>query len=463
LASVRRKHSPAATAPLPKWWQRRRVILSSLVVLMAFGMGWQPLCHELAERNLRQRRNEAAEAWLDRSAVMPWSSARTHFLRARLSRHLLNLDLAAQELERAQNLGCAAERIARERGYLQAQSGQLENLLPELRRQLLDANEDGQELCEAFANGLLINGLVEDAMTLIAAWKQDYPQDPQPCTTLGRWLESQNRIDEAQAEYAAALKRQTGFAPALYALGRLALNRSQPAEGREQFRLASHAVSANAAPQVGQARCLHQLGEIPAAQAILERVVQLPEAAVARSFALVQDPDTSLPAERLLGEILTGLGQHAEALENLDKALQREPRDPSLRYQRAQCLQGLGRQEEAAGLFREVADDRIAIAEADRLVDEIRQHPGNPQVELRFRVGELFWKHDSSRKAEYWLRNTLVHAPDHPGAHELLAQCYALRASHDPTARNAAAHFRRRADELSSAATQGTEGERASP
>jgi tetratricopeptide (TPR) repeat protein len=366
-----------------------------------------------------------------------------------LSRHLLNLDRAAQELERAKTLGLSAESVAREHSYRLAQSGQLENLVPELRRQLLDAGDDGPELCESFVNGLLINGFVEDAMALIAAWKQEYPQDPQPYTTLGRWLESQNRIDAARAEYAAALERRAGFAPALYAIGRIFLNQSQPAKGQEQFRRAAESLRANAAPLVGQARCLHQLGEIPAAQALLEHVVQLPESEVVRSFALVQDPDPSLPAERLLGEILTGLGQHAAALASLDKALEREPRDPSLRYQRAQCLQGLGRQDEAAALFREVADDRVAIAEADRLVDEIRQHPGERQVELRFRVGELFWKHDSSRKAEYWLRNTLVHAPNHPGAHELLAQCYALRASHDATARTTAEHFRHRADELS--------------
>lgn len=445
MPTARTKSSAAAkSAEAPRWrrmWLRRAAWLA---IAIAAGVGgWSWACRTLAVHQLRQRNYEAAELWLNRSQMCRWRTGGDHFWRARLDRQLLQPDRTEAELVQAEQRGFDPTRIRKERLLLQAQAGRLTGIMSDLERWLLNPDDDGAELCEAFTNGLLINHLTNDAEAVVKAWKQEYPQDPQPYVTWGRWLESQQLIVPAEDEYQQALHRRTHFAPALYALGRLQLNRGADLQkARGLFAQAAETLRAAAAPQIGAARCLHQLGETAAARGILENVVAQGEPAIRRSFALVQDPDPSLPGERLLSEILTGLGEFERALPYLDRLLEREPRDPTLRYLRAQCLQGQQRDDEAQALFREVADDRAAIAEADRLVDEIRQHPGDPQIEARFRVGELFWKHDSNRKAEYWLRNTLALAPRHAGAHRLLAECYALRARFD-SAMQAAADYHR--------------------
>ena len=407
--------------------------------------------HRIAVQQFRVRNYEAAETWFTRSRWIPgWSASDDLFWQARLSRKLLQTPRAEAELVRAESAGCPTEFVRKERLLIQAHSGRLTEILPALQAWLANPDDDSAELCESFTNGLLVNGLADDAAAVIQAWKQEYPLDPQPFLVWGRWLESQQATDAAELEYQKAIKLQSKFAPAYYALGRLLLNRGAEVQlAAAQFKLAASLLHSNEAPRIGEARCLDQLGQGPRAREILEQVIAAGDIAIQRSFALVKDPDTSLPGERLLAEILTGQGEYERAMPLLARLLEREPRDPTVRYLRAQCLQGTGMNEEAKELFQKIADDRTAIAEADRLVDEIRQHPADPQVETRYRVGELFWKHDSTRKAEYWLRNTLALNPHHVGANRLLAECYELRAQFDPAMRDAAEHYRKLGEKTS--------------
>uniref|UniRef100_A0A7C4QRU0 Tetratricopeptide repeat protein n=1 Tax=Schlesneria paludicola TaxID=360056 RepID=A0A7C4QRU0_9PLAN len=430
----------------PLRFQRWRLLLLCAALVLLAGAAWGPVCRWRAIALLSSRDYEAADVWLTRASAFGTSGAQL-FWQARLSRKLLQAERAIGELRAAEARGFDRERIRREFLLLTAESGRLESVREELQKWLLEPDVDGAELCEAFARGLIMHALAPEAQAVVEAWKNEYPHDPQPYVVWGRWLESERLVAQAEVEYAEALKRKPRFAPALYALGRVHLNRTNPQQARTYFEQAAESLDAQAAPLISVAQCTLELGDPRGARAILEQVLQQPQSAIDRSFALVQDPDPLLPAERLLGKILTGLGEFAAALPHLERALEREPRDQSLRYLRAQCLQHLGRLDEARTVLQQIAVDREAIAEADRLVDEIRKQPYEPQVELRFRVGELFWKHDSTRKAEYWLRSTLSYAPDHTAAHRLLAEYYAHRSRYDPTAQEAADFHRRRARE----------------
>lgn len=425
-------------------WQRFRLILLSLVLLILVGVGWGPCCRWRAISLLEGRQYEAAEIWLSRARILGVSGAQ-HFWQARLYRKLLQTAKAIQELRLAEAAGFDPERIRREFLLLAAEAGRLGTIRDELQNWLLEPGQDGAELCEAFARGLIINIQPTEAQAVVDAWKAEYPHDPQPYVTWGRWLESERLVAQAEEEYNQALQRDPRFAPALYALGRVYLNRTNPQQAQQYFERAAGVLQANAAPLISRAQCLHDLGNPLAARTILEHVLQQPQEMIDRSYALVQDPDPLLPGERLLGKILTGLGEFERALPHLERALEREPRDQTLRYLRAQCLQHLGRADEARSLLQQIAVDREAIAEADRLVDEIRKQPYEPQVDLRYRVGELFWRHDSTRKAEYWLRGVLSYAPHHAGAHRLLAEYYEHRSRYDPAAKEAAEYHRRQA------------------
>jgi tetratricopeptide (TPR) repeat protein len=209
----------------------------------------------------------------------------------------------------------------------------------------------------------------------------------------------------------------------LYALGRLHLNRNQYALAARDYALAARHLRANAAPFIGQAHAEYLQGQAATAAGLLRTVLQQGPAEIAASFALVQDADATLPAQRLLGEILTSQGAYQDALPLLDQALAREPHDRWLRYLKGQCLMNAGQEPEAMALLRQVAADGDAVSEADGLVEEIRRTPQAPLVDKRFRIGQLYFEHDSAKKAEFWLRSVLNYAPDHAAARRLLTEC----------------------------------------
>lgn len=424
------------------WWLLGALIAVGIVVSQIPTLGvWR------ARHLLSQRRYESVPTWLAVGAVFG-ESKETWRLRSRLSRHLLDLDGAGQALDAARAAGLSHAAYGREQLLLRAQAGRLENLEPTIYQWMQDAGDDAAELCEAYANGLLINNRPDDALAIFDVWTKEYPNDPQPHVSRGRWFESRQQIDEAEAAYHAALERDLRFAPAHYALGRLNLNRQKLDAALANFEQAKQLLEHRAAPHIGIARCRQAQGKIEEARAILEEAARIPRHEVQLSFVLVQDPDPTRPAERLLGETLAGLGEYAAALPHLEAALEVEPKSSSLRYLKAQALQSMDREDEARKLFEEIAADRAAIDEADRIIDRIKTRPGDPWIDERFRIGELYLKHDSAYRAEYWLKSVLVYDPNYAEAHALLADCYRLRSRNEPSFAAGAEFHRKEAERL---------------
>lgn len=94
---------------------------------------------------------------------------------------------------------------------------------------------------------------------------------------------------------------------------------------------------------------------------------------------------------------------------------------------------GVGERAKAAEEFDRVQKSRIALREVDRLVDEIVANLGDPQIEKRFRVGELYMMHGSRKTAEFWLKSVLARDPRHKATHALLARYYADKAKQNPS------------------------------
>ncbi|GIX05300.1 MAG: hypothetical protein KatS3mg114_1169 [Planctomycetaceae bacterium] len=418
------------------------LLLLGLSGIMALSAG--PYCQARMLAAYRARHYEAAEQWLER--WQSWvRSPEIAYWRARLHRKLFRADLALEWLNKAEGQGLDADRLRREYLLLQAEVGRLEGIFSQLQEWLLHPDDDGAELCEAFARGLIIREQISQAEQVIRAWRLEYPRDPQAYLVWGRYLESERRIQQAEREYQSALDIDPRYAPAWYARARVARNRGDYELAAKHYEQAAAVLQARAAADIGKAHCLYELGQAEQALHLLRQVIELPADRIERSFALVQDPDPTLPAQRLLARIEVALGYYAEALPWLEQALAREPRDQSLRYLRVQCWQALGKNELAQQELAELAQGKTALAEADRLVDEIKQQPHEPQVDKRYRVGEIYWLHDSSRKAEYWLRSVLAYDPTHRQAHRLLADYHSLRAQYEPWAADTAAYHRRMA------------------
>jgi Tfp pilus assembly protein PilF len=188
----------------------------------------------------------------------------------------------------------------------------------------------------------------------------------------------------------------------------------------------------NAAPRYQQAKCLRTLSRADEAHAILSALVALPADAVRRSFARVGEPERGLPITLELGSLELERQHPEAALSWLEKVLEVEPRNLEARTGRAAALRSLGRTDEAERDLAIIRETRTAMNEADRLVDLVNRESHDPHVAERYRIGELFLRHENARKGEFWLLDALRHDPDYAPAHALLAEYYRELARTEP-------------------------------
>jgi tetratricopeptide (TPR) repeat protein len=426
------------------------MVVAVVLVGVLISGGWNALCRGMASRAMATREYETAERWLS-SAVLWGGHAETCLQRARLARKMSELPTAVDWITRSAQAGLDELRVEQQRWLIAAQGGQLSEVEFALRRWLSRVEpEDGVDLCEAYANGLFMSGRTQEAMLILDTWRQDNPRDPLPLLMRGRSEEAHGRAEQAEAAYLAVLDVTPGQPHAEYALGRLRFHQNQPELALAHYTAAAAGFTANATPRLGMARCLMQLGRTDEAALQLEPLAGLPAEDVRRAFALVQDPDPCRPIDRVRGECLVTRGEYEPAIRHLTRALEVDPKEPTLRYQLAQAWRATGRIEDAKTLLDEISADRAAIQEADRLVDAVAQDFSAPQIDIRFQIAELFFLHDSKRRAEYWYKTILNHDPRHAATHARLAECYDLWGLDDPEYRAIADHHRRLAVALRS-------------
>ncbi len=413
-----------------------------LLAALVFSGSLAAIPREFAVQALDRHDPDGAQRWLDWAARLGPGDPETAFLKARLLRKLGRAVDSGEALERAVRLGLDPQRARRETLLARASSGDVLDIAFELDRMLIDPGDDGREICEAYANGLLMAADYDTAGAIIQVWKQDFPDHAQPYYLSGRALEHLSRHEQAEQEYRAALDRQPDHLPALYAMGRFLLSRNQAEEARTFFERGLD-FPHNAAPRIGLAKYYRSQGRPDEARRLLEQVVALPHEALVQGYQRVDEPLEGLPAHYELGSLLSSLGDHASALPLLDQAVAADPGNQEARYARGLALRNAGRLDEASAELEAVAAARQALTEADRLVDQIRLD--EPMVAERLRIGELYMQYGSRKRGEMWLKAALAYDPHLQRAHELLAEYYAERAREDPDYAPLAAEHRRAA------------------
>lgn len=428
----------------------RRVVLLRVVVpalgLAAVYCGLWLAGHREVWSALAARDYDRAESGLAWLSWLPPRSAEMDFLTARLARKRSNLAVVPGLLEKAGERGFDRRRIHGELLLVQAQTGELAGIGEELNLWLQNPGADGAEICEAYVNGAMIAGDIAVAMTILQAWKAEYPHDPQPYYAEGRRADHLGQSEAAERGFREAVSRQPRHWPARYALGRVLLDRNRVDEALEQYTAAA-AMRLNAAPRLGRARCLRSRGELDAAQRELEALSTLKDAEIGESFQRVGEPERGKPIELELGLLLSERQEYAAALPWLERVLRHDRRQLDARYARAVALRATGDTARAETELAEVQRIRELVREADGLVDEVRRNPSDPQVARRLRIGEIFITESHGVRGEFWLRDVLRRDPGNRRAHQLLADYYAeLSASH-PSYRVLAERHRKLADE----------------
>lgn len=368
---------------------------------------------------LSTRDYDRALLWAERASHGHSSDAESEFLLARIARKQMRSDDFAKHIKRANLLGFDRERIRRELILLDAQSGNVEQTQAELPRLLMDQQGDGAEICEAFSNGLLINGMEMEAKTLIEVWLTAFPNDPHPNVLQGRLAEFHTRHNAAELSYRAALKKQQNYPPALFGLARTLgdLNRWQ--EAIELYQIGLKLPRPGPA-QYGTACCLRNLGREDEAIVLLQSAAATPVEQYRAALCELGEPmeNDSLATE--LGTLEANRGHTADAIRWLERAVDYNPKHRGAKYQLAKALQANGDLVRAQQHFDDINALDLKLKQIDRLHDVLLDNPDD--IEVRFQLGTLTLEALSEQAGVFWLRGVIARKPDHDGAKAALQQ-----------------------------------------
>lgn len=350
-----------------------------------------------------------------------------------------------EALDRYLNLGGDPEAVQTEQLLYSVYGGELRGNLQAMDRLLIDSSGDEREILEAYVNGLMSNVRFEEAYALIEEWKIAFPDDPLPYYARGRAAEHFRDGALARQEYEAALERQSDHARSLFALGRLHSSVNEFDAAKDYYRRCMQS-TLDAAPRIGYANCLLELGELQAARQEIAKVTQQSLQSLTKSYQRVGERLAGRPDAELSAKIEMALENKEAALRWFEIAHEANPAKLDLRYSRAMALRAAGQTEEARRELIAVGEAREKLREVDLIIDHLDKSA--PQIESRLRIAEIFMEYGSAETAEYWLKSILAFQPNHPRAIEMLSTFYAKLARQDPRYTAAAEEFRQRAQEL---------------
>lgn len=401
-----------------RWRWFTVVVVSVFVVGWLLGLpGWW--VRQSAMRSLAQR--DYGVAWdqaLLASRLDP-NNPESEFLMARLERKRGNLDQVRRHLQRAKTLGLDSDRVRREELLVKAQTGSLIEIIKELDQLLIHHSDDGAEVCDAYANGLLINGQLIEADALIQQWQQAFPNDPQPDYLLGRIAEFNRNSIGAESYYRKSLAKNKQYFLSANALARILGELNKWDEAIKLYEVCLR--FQNPAPaQLGIARCLTNLGREEEALVLLRSLQEMPQDTL--NDALLQLGE-SIEIDGLnyeLGTLEAKYGHAEEAANLLNRAVEYNPKHREARYQLARVLKSLGRTDEAQKHFDWYQRTQEKVNEINRVLDQVKLDPKN--FDLRCKLGILYLEVGSGNSGAFWLRSVLAEEPTHAVAKEALSQ-----------------------------------------
>jgi tetratricopeptide (TPR) repeat protein len=404
---------------LRRWLSVRRLrprlalalILLVPILATAAGLGASNLWFErhmrAAGEALDRRDYPEAKRQLDQALRFRPNDARAHFLAGRTARRAGDIDLAKQELKRAEQLGYAEDRIFLEHALLSFQQGdrQTETYL----RRRVDADDaDLLLILEVLIQEYVQSFQLWDAKQYCDRYLSRKPDDVQ--ALLGRAY-----VWERLFYYANAVldcRRAVEVEPNNdYARLRLAENLvvTGPArEAVEQFERLRNSRPDSDKVLLGVARAHMQLAELDQARQALDALLEL------------QPQHAQALSER--GKLMFAEGDAAGAEPFLRRGLAEEPHDRQTLYNLVQCLDRLGRADEAAAQ-REKLEQLDADMNGIALVTKaILKSPNDPA--LRTEGGELYLRLGEEAEGLRWLGMALKIDGRYRPAHRALADYY---------------------------------------
>lgn len=392
---------------------RRKAVLWACIGLMlvAGGIAYPSASRTVrtyfAERALRERDGEAAFRWL---IAIPVGSRTgdTHLLLAKAYRRLGQLDHVKEHLQIAWDRGVPVDCLEREQWLTLAQSGQMHEAEPHLRKLLQDPRQDGRDICECYVTGYLLNFQFPKAAPILAAWEAEFPDDPRCHELQGTWFQDAGRWSEAVGYYEKALQlnpRQTSIRRKMAVCLRELheYDKAQP-----HFLQCLQETPDDSQLLVEWSDWLLSSGDDKQARSVLDRAQKLNP----------DDKDTSFALAKIL--LMNGAAQEAAAA--LQKLHHESPFDTEIQYSLASALQASGRTDEAEKVYQQVRESEEKLRRKQELIDGLDRNPDQPDV--RYEIAMIAMNHESPVQGLRWLLSVVDLDPRHQASHAALAEYY---------------------------------------
>jgi len=373
--------------------------LSASVLLFAQVALWR------ARVAIEQRRNVDADRWLQLSVFCKSMDAEWHYLSTVVARRSLQFERARDEMRLALQHGWQANDVERQQLLAYAQTDQFDKVGSRWSELFENAGSDGPEVCRSYIRFLMTRFRISEALHILDGWEKDFPEDPGPYVIRGMITANQLRWPEAEELFRQALARDPNHDDARMRLAEAQVEQLKFSEAESNLAIVR---DLSLEGTVWKARCAAHLGRLDEAQKLLQD-------------AAVRKPGSGLVYGEL-GQLQLMKKDFSAAVQSLKAALLAEPVNTQFQYSLAQALMSSGKTEEAQEHFRVVKDASVALESLPQLTRWVIDHPDD--IESRFKVAEITWRHKSRRDGLAWLLSVIDFDSNHKAAHQLLATHY---------------------------------------
>ena len=384
------------------------VAVCLLVAMACWQLAYPAYLRYCGESELNSRRIPAALDWLARAEAVQPSDRRTQFDLARANRLSGRFVEMQTHLQKARDLGFPADRLKREQLLAMAQSGRIREIEPQLAELFSSPGEDGREICEAVVSGMFLCYRLQDAFTILGAWRRDYPTDPQPDVVEGLYSFQKRVWLKAAESFEKAIRLAPGRDDVRLHLADSLRNLQRLDEAQRHYLECLKANPRDPNILVGLGRCLFEQGDLKQSKSRLTQALAID----------AKHPNGTL----MMAKLNVADGAASEALPFAEQAYALQPFDPEVRYVLAQALQGCGREEQAREHFDFVTAQQQAQSQLRNMLEELEANPS--QVGLRYKIGNILLEYGNPEEGVGWLQSVLEYVPNHPEACRALAKHY---------------------------------------
>lgn len=387
------------------------VLAAGLLALAGVMLGcrvWWHRHYRAAEQALARR--DGVEAmrharWCLRLWV--WD-AETHVLAARAARLAGDYEEAERYLGVGLQLGGEADAIDLEYKFLSAYRGDVHRVEGFLVNAVLRNHPESARILEVLTRAYYANFQLANAQECVKRWLEHEPKEAEAWLWRARVYEKLLNRPETTNSYRRVVELDPANDDARLALASLLATGQQPQEALQNFETLRLRLGDVTPVLAGIARCRRCLDQPDAARALLEQL-------------LAKEPDNALLcAER--GRLALEYEPAADAEKWLRRAASLMPFEKDINYSLYQCLERLGKRQEAQEVLARLKRIEADLDRINDLTRNIARAPHN--AALRCEAGQILIRNGQGIEGARWLHSALREDPSHAATHAALADYY---------------------------------------